>query len=224
MIFSSTGYVYAVEAGLLEFFLKKLAALAAILAIVVMGCQFILNIKSGFMLVGGVLDNAISAIKYRQLPNELKIGGAWTLLLPLILAPLFSCRSGVTSERLYTDDIVTTAMPIAFSGAGMLIFIFACCFNGSFVAQSIDGLKKDCMKHFGNSESTQKDRAFLEITGSLEQLMLELKAIPANQLPGTLANLGSECEKLLDPDLVLNQTIQYVEESAPNVRTRLLTA
>lgn len=196
MLTGSIGYTYAVETALTEYLGADYPALMASLALFMMSCQLMLNIKAAFMLVTAAMQVMDTIASYRKLPNALSLGGSATFLLPLILGPLLACRSGLTAQRLYNNNIDRTIMPIQFPNLDVVIYWVTCAFNMVYVAKSLHRIKNAYI-----SWKDQKADAFLELNENIADFIGKIEALDVSTLPEFLQSVGPTASRLIEADL-----------------------
>jgi len=155
-----------------------------------------LNIKAAFMLVSAATEVLDTVTSHKKLPNGLSLGGNATLLLPLMLGPILSCRSGLTAQRLYDNNIDQTAMPIRFQNLNVLIYWVTCMFNAVYVSKSLHYIKNVCVR----KQNPTAD-AFLILNEKLDDFIKRVKVMDVNTLPEFLEGVGPTAHKLIEGNL-----------------------
>jgi len=134
LVYGSYAYMCATEQSARED-LRLSGGLAFVFSNVILTLQYILSIKGGVELVSGISNNLMPTINNRQLPNNLKIGGALghvAKFLSLTGAVGFSISSGYTSGELYNESCPSSMLNLMFAGAGTGTYVSSSGFNGIY--------------------------------------------------------------------------------------------
>ena len=141
--------------------------------------QYSLNAVGGVKLITTGSDIIAGLLTYRKLDNAFKLGGrsgCFATAITPILSAIIAIASGYTSKMLFTTVCPKTLLR-SLMGLNPTYFVQvpAVVFNTIYCVMAFAWMITYCVQHFGNSETLQKDRAYLAVMRELNTEIQKLK-------------------------------------------------
>lgn len=199
LLYGNIGYACASEESIRKDFHVS-PVVAAVLANVSMIFSYILSLKGGFGLVGGIVED-VSILNYRTLlPNEYKLGGllgaVFAVASPILAAVIASC-SGVVSKSFCDSCASSILAPLTFPDFETVVSYSTRVFNSVYVAMAFSWLINYCIARKG----TEQDKAYLFFLKSLTDLLDRVSCMSNEEISAYAGEPGASDAITVDVDV-----------------------